>query len=241
MIKLVNLHKRFGDQKVLDGLSLEIPRGKITVILGSSGEGKSVLLKHILGLLAPDEGQVFVDGKECWKLKGQAVNQARKRFGMLFQGAALFDSLTVAQNVAFPLIEHTEKNQTEVMAIVRKKLSLVGLEGIEHKMPSELSGGMRKRVGLARALALEPEIILYDEPTTGLDPLMTVSINKLIVETQKKLLITSIIISHDIESTFQVADKVAMLHSGKILVEGTPETLKQSSDPFVRAFLGVGA
>jgi phospholipid/cholesterol/gamma-HCH transport system ATP-binding protein len=237
MIQLINLHKSFGPQKVLDGVNLEIPEGSITVILGRSGEGKSVLIKHIIGLLTADSGQVVVDGIDIMKLKPADLNEFRKRFGMLFQNGALFDSLNVQDNVAFPLKEHTRLSKEEIDRIVEEKLALVGLRGIGHKMPAELSGGMRKRVGLARAIALSPQIILYDEPTTGLDPIMTDSVNNLILETQKKLHVTSVVISHDIESTFRVAGKVAMLHDGKIIAEGPPEKFKQSEHPFVRQFL----
>jgi phospholipid/cholesterol/gamma-HCH transport system ATP-binding protein len=237
MIQLINLYKSFNSHAVLRGVNLEIPSGGITVILGPSGEGKSVLLKHIIGLIRPDSGRVVVDGTDLAKLSDQELNEFRKRFGMLFQGAALFDSLTVEENVAFPLREHTMLPPDEIARKVREKLTLVGLEKAAGKMPSELSGGMRKRVGLARAIALEPKIILYDEPTTGLDPLMTEAINQLIVEMQKKLHVTSVVISHDVESTFEMADGVAMIHDGKIIERGTPEEFRKSAHPFVRKFL----
>ncbi len=237
MIELRGVHKSFNGHHVLRGIDLQIPDRKVTVILGPSGEGKSVLLKHIIGLLQPDRGRVLVDGEDLAAKSPHDLNEFRKRFGMLFQGAALFDSLTVRENVAFPLREHTRLAPEAIDQKVREKLKLVGLETAIDKKPSELSGGMRKRVGLARAIALEPRIILYDEPTTGLDPLMTDSINRLIVETQKKLGITSVIISHDIESTFQVADLVAMLHEGRIVASGTPEELRRSEHPFVKRFL----
>lgn len=237
MIQLIDLHKSFNAHPVLRGVSLEIPAGKITVILGPSGEGKSVLLKHIIGLVRPDSGKVVVDGTDLSKLSDQELNEFRKRFGMLFQGAALFDSLTVEENIAFPLKEHTKLPLDEIAKKVREKLALVGLEKAIGKMPSELSGGMRKRVGLARAIALEPKIILYDEPTTGLDPLMTEAINQLIIEMQKKLHVTSVVISHDIESTFEMADGVAMIHDGKIVERGTPEEFRRSAHPFVQEFL----
>lgn len=239
MIQLINLRKSFNSHPVLQGVNLEIPSGKITVILGPSGEGKSVLLKHIIGLVRPDSGRVIVDGTDLSTLTDQKLTAFRKKFGMLFQGAALFDSLTVEENVAFPLKEHTKLPPDEIAKKVREKLALVGLEKAIGKMPSELSGGMRKRVGLARAIALEPSIILYDEPTTGLDPLMTEAINQLIVEMQKKLQVTSVVISHDIESTFETADRVAMLHEGKIIERGTPEEFRRSADPFVQKFLKV--
>ncbi len=237
MIQINNLHKSFGEQKVLDGVNLEIPTGTITVILGRSGMGKSVLLKHMIGLLHADEGEVKVDGTDIMSLPDSDLYEFRKRFGMLFQNAALFDSLNVFDNVAFPLREHTKYTESEIAKIVQEKLALVGLFRIDHKMPSELSGGMRKRVGLARAIALSPKIILYDEPTTGLDPLMTDSVNRLILETQQKLHITSVVISHDIESTFFLADRVAMLHEGKIVEQSSPTQFRKSAHPFVKQFL----
>lgn len=237
MIQIKNLHKAFGEQKVLDGVNLEIPTGTITVILGRSGMGKSVLLKHIIGLLRADAGQLIVDGKDLMGLSDVELYECRKRFGMLFQNAALFDSMNAFDNVAFPLREHSSHSEDEIADIVHEKLALVGLKDVDRKMPSELSGGMRKRVGLARAIALSPKIILYDEPTTGLDPLMTDSVNHLILETQKKLHVTSVVISHDIESTFSLADKVAMLHEGKIIEQGPPDQFRKSSHPFVRQFL----
>jgi phospholipid/cholesterol/gamma-HCH transport system ATP-binding protein len=237
VIQFIDVHKSFNSHKVLNGLNLEIPARKITVILGPSGEGKSVLLKHMIGLVRPDRGRVVVDGTDLSGLNEKALNEFRKKFGMLFQNAALFDSFNVEENVAFPLREHTKLTDAEIAERVKQKLQLVGLEGALAKMPSELSGGMRKRVGLARAIALEPSIILYDEPTTGLDPLMTDTINRLIVDTQKKLGLTSVIISHDIETTFQVADFVAMLHEGVIIEQGNSESFQKSGHPFVRKFL----
>lgn len=240
MIQLIDLYKSFNGQPVLRGVDLEIPAGKITVILGPSGEGKTVLLKHIIGLTRPDRGRVVVDGIDLAGLDDQELNRFRKRFGMLFQSGALFDSLTVAENVAFPLKEHTSLPVSEIERRVLEKLALVGLEKAVRKMPSELSGGMRKRVGLARAIALDPGIILYDEPTTGLDPLMTDAINRLILDMQQKLKVTSVIISHDIESTFRVADLVAMLHEGRIIASGTPTALSKTAHPFVQKFLQKG-
>ncbi|PIR18091.1 MAG: ABC transporter ATP-binding protein [Deltaproteobacteria bacterium CG11_big_fil_rev_8_21_14_0_20_49_13] len=239
MIKLVNVHKKFGGQKVLDGVTLDIPKGKITVVIGASGVGKSVLLKHMIGLLKPDSGKVFVDGIDLSNLSPVQLVNIRKKFGMLFQGAALLDSLNVFDNVAFPLVEHKKLSPSEIKRIVHEKLELVGLKNIDHKMPSELSGGMRKRVGLARAIILQPETMLYDEPTTGLDPIMTDSVDNLILDMQQKLKITSVVISHDIASAFTVADQIAMLHEGKIVEAGPPQRLKESRDPFVRKFIGV--
>lgn len=236
-IKIVNVTKRFADQVVLDGINLEIPKGKITVILGRSGIGKSVLLKHMIGLLRPDRGNVFVDGVDIWTLDPEGLNHLRGRFGMLFQGAALFDSLNVFENVAFPLVEHTDFSKEEIERVVEEKLAVVGLKGVGGKMPSELSGGMRKRVGLARAIAREPEIILYDEPTTGLDPVMSDSVDKLILRTQRELNITSVVISHDISSAFKIGDNLAMIEEGRVIAEGNPDTFKKSNHPLVKRFL----
>jgi len=237
MIKLVDLHKSFKKQKVLDGLNLDIEDGKTTVIIGRSGGGKSVLLKHIIGLLCPDSGQVLLDGTDLTKLDERGLNEARKRFGMLFQEAALFDSMTVGENVAFPLREHTKMTEKEIRETIAERLRSVGLTGVEGKMPSELSGGMRKRVGLARAIAMRPEIVLFDEPTTGLDPIMTEAINRLIIDTQKNFNLTCVVISHDIQSIFEVGHKIAMLHEGKIIQYGTPDEFKASQNPVIVQFL----
>jgi len=237
MIKLVDIHKSFGRQKVLGGINLEIEDGKTTVIIGGSGGGKSVLLKHIIGLLRPDRGQVLVDGVDIATLNDRDLNEIRKKFGMLFQEAALFDSMNVMENVAFPLREHTKKKETEIRQIVADMLKAVGLPGVEGKMPSELSGGMRKRVGLARAIAMHPQIVLFDEPTTGLDPVMTEAINELIVETQKNFDLTCVVISHDVQSIFTVGHKIAMLYEGEIIEYGTSEEIRESSNPVLRQFL----
>lgn len=237
MIRLVDLHKSFGKQKVLGGIDLQIEEGKTTVIIGQSGGGKSVLLKHIIGLLRPDSGQVLIDGTDMAKLGESKLNEIRKNFGMLFQEAALFDSMTVGENVAFPLREHTRMKEKEIRETVAERLHSVGLTGVEEKMPSELSGGMRKRVGLARAIALHPQIVLFDEPTTGLDPVMTEAINRLIIDTQKKFNLTCVVISHDIQSIFEIGDRIAMLYEGKIIEYGTPEELKASRNPVMVQFL----
>lgn len=237
MIHLKNLHKSFGPQDVLKGVNLEIPDGKITVIIGRSGEGKSVLLKHLMYLIRPDQGEVMVDGTDLASLADRDLKEFRKKFGMLFQHAALFDSLNVFDNVAFPLVEHSDMTEGKIKERVHEVLSLVGLKNVDQKLPSELSGGMRKRVGLARAIALMPKILLYDEPTTGLDPIMTDAIDQLILNTQKQLGITSVVISHDIKATFKIADKVAMLHEGEILLEGNERVFHQSKNSFVKAFL----
>ena len=237
MIKLADLRKSFGKQKVLDGLDLEIEAGKTTVIIGRSGGGKSVLLKHIIGLLRPDSGEVLIDGVDITKLGDKDLNEIRKKFGMLFQEAALFDSMTVGDNVAFPLREHARMEEKEIRKIVTDRLHAVGLTGVERKMPSELSGGMRKRVGLARAIAMHPQIVLFDEPTTGLDPVMTEAINRLIIDTQKQFHFTCVVISHDIQSIFKIADRIAMLYEGKIIEYGTPEEIRASQNPVIVQFL----
>jgi len=237
MIQLVDIHKSFGRQKVLDGLNLTIEAGKTTVIIGRSGGGKSVLLKHIIGLIRPDQGQVLVDGEDITVLDDKALNEVRKKFGMLFQEAALFDSMNVAENVAFPLREHTKMSNEEILEIVRDRLRAVGLSGVEEKMPSELSGGMKKRVGLARALAMRPQIVLFDEPTTGLDPVMAEAINQLIVETQRAFSLTCVVISHDIQSVFEIGHHVAMLYDGRIIEYGTPEEVRASQNPVMVQFL----
>ena len=237
MIKLIKVSKSFNGQKVLDDLDLNIDSERITVIIGQSGGGKSVLIKHIIGLIRPDSGQIIIDGIDITNLNDKKLNEVRKKFGMLFQDAALFDSMTVGENVAFPLKEHKRLSRKEINKIVDDKLNLVGLDNVTNKMPSELSGGMRKRVGLARAIALDPKIVLFDEPTTGLDPIMRESIDKLIMSTQKRTKATFVVISHDIESTFMIAHKVAMLYQGKIVAVGTPDEIRSSNNPFVRRFL----
>ena len=237
MINLVDIHKSFGNNVVLNGLDLLIEVGKVTVIIGQSGGGKSVLLKHMIGLIRPDKGKVEIDGQDITAFNERQLNEIRKRFGMLFQEAALFDSMTVGQNVAFPLIEHTKLPKSTIREIVSEKLADVGLRGVEDKMPSELSGGMKKRVGLARAIALEPEIILFDEPTTGLDPIMADAIDQLIVDIQSRLNVTCVVISHDIKGTFKIAHKIAMLYQGKIIEYGTSEEIKNGKNPILKQFL----
>ena len=240
MIEVADLHKSFGRQSVLKGLNMTIPKGEITVIMGPSGCGKTVLLRHIIGLHRPDRGTVRLEGTDLGKLDRFQLNHIRRRFGMLFQHAALFDSMNVLENVAFPLREQNRASEEEIRRKVREKLKLVGLENIEEKMPSELSGGMRKRVGLARAIALSPEIILYDEPTTGLDPLMSEVIDNLILQMQRDLQITSVVISHDVFSAFQIADHIAMLFDGKVVEWGTPEEFRRSKVKVVQDFLSKG-
>ncbi len=237
IIEIVDLHKSFGEQKVLDGVNLEIEKGKTTVIIGRSGGGKSVLLKHIIRLLKPDRGHVLIDSIDITDLNDKELNEIRKNFGMLFQESALFDSMTVEENVAFPLREQTKLKDNEIKKLVTDRIRAVGLPGVEDKMPSELSGGMKKRVGLARAIAMHPQIVLFDEPTTGLDPIMTEAINELIIDTQKSFNLTSIVISHDVESIFKIGHKIAMLHEGKIVEYGTPEEIKESKNPVLVQFL----
>ncbi|MFN3681891.1 MAG: ABC transporter ATP-binding protein [Nitrospira sp.] len=240
MIKLVGVTKRLGGQPVLRGVDLVIPPGKLTTIIGRSGEGKSVLLKHIIGLMQPDEGEVWIDGIDIARLRGQALNEIRKRFAMLFQGAALFDSLTVFENVAFPLREKFRLKGADVTRRVEEKLEQVGLSGMGHKFPAELSGGMRKRAGLARALVMEPEIMLFDEPTTGLDPLMAKSIHDLITSMQRKLGFTAVMVSHEIPEIFGISDYVAMLKEGRIALMAESREFQQTDDPDIREFISVG-
>lgn len=237
MIKITDLKKSFNSKKVLDGVNLDIEQGKITVIIGRSGEGKSVLIKHIIGLLRPDEGSIFLDDLDLTSMKERDFNEVRKRFGMLFQGAALFDSMTVAENVGFPLKEHTDLNDEDIMKTVIEKLKRVGLVDVENMMPADLSGGMKKRVGLARAIVMDPEIVLFDEPTTGLDPIMSDSIAGLVLDTQRALKTTYVLITHDISFTYKIADKIAMLHEGRIIEEGTVEEMKANPNPILRQFL----
>ena len=237
IIELKNVHKSFGDQHVLRGLNLSIERDRISVIIGKSGGGKSVLLKHIIGLLKPDRGEVIVDGQNIVPLTERQMTPVRRKFGLLFQEAALFDSMTVAENVAFPLREHTKKNSRQIAEIVDQKLASVGLSGVGYKMPSELSGGMRKRVGLARALALDPKIVLFDEPTSGLDPVMSAAINELIMRTQSDFNTTGVVISHDIAATMSIAHTIFMLYEGRIIAQGAPEEIKNSDNPVVRQFI----
>lgn len=237
MIELIDLHKRFGEQTVLNGLNLQVPAGQITAVIGPSGEGKSVMLKHMIGLLTPDRGEVRVDGASILGLRSSRLNQVREKFAMVFQNAALFDSMTVYENVAFPLEEKTALGDDEIAARVETALREVGLKNVNHKYPDELSGGMKKRVGLARALLLEPQIVLFDEPTTGLDPVIRRAIHQLIKETQQKFGFTAVIVSHDIPDIFEVAHHVAMLYRGEILQFGTPEEIQASEHPVVRQFI----
>ena len=239
MIKLVGVEKTLGVQPVLCGVDLTIPPGKLTTIIGRSGGGKSVLLKHMIGLLQPDRGEVWVDGIEISRLRGKALNEVRKRFAMLFQGAALFDSLTVFENVAFPLREKLRLPDAQVVRRVEEKLDQVGLAGMGHKFPAELSGGMKKRVGLARALVMEPEIILFDEPTTGLDPLMAKTIHDLIVAMHRTFNFTAIMVSHEIPEIFSISDWVAMLKDGKIAAMAPSAEFQRTTDPAILEFIAI--
>lgn len=237
MIELTNIHKSFGSQTVLSNLNLTIPAGRITAVIGPSGEGKSVLLKHMIGLLQPDRGDVLVDGTSIVGLRRSQLNQVREKFAMVFQNAALFDSMTVYENVAFPLEEKTSLSTSEIADRVSIALQEVGLKNVNHKYPDELSGGMKKRVGLARALLLQPQVVLFDEPTTGLDPVIRRAIHQLIKETQQKFGFTAVIVSHDIPDIFDVAHHIAMLYRGEILQFGTPDEIQASDHPVVRQFI----
>ncbi len=237
MIEISNLHKSFGDLHVLRGVNLAVEKGESMTVIGGSGSGKSVLIKHIIGLLFPDRGRVVVDGQALNDLDDRGLNEIRKKFGMLFQGAALFDSMSVWENVGFALKQHTNLSDREIRKITTDKLAHVGLKDVEDKMPAELSGGMKKRVGLARAIAMDPAIILYDEPTTGLDPITADSINDLIVELRKKLGVTSVAITHDMHSAYKISDRIAMLYKGEILEIGTPDQIKNSANPVVQQFI----
>jgi len=237
MIIVSDLYKRFGPKEVLKGINLKIYDGETLVILGPSGCGKSVLLKHIIGLLDPDAGQILFDGEDITRFNRKKLDQMRMHMGMLFQSAALFDSLTVEENVAFALRKHTDLSSLAIHHIVSEKLEWVGLPGSNHLMPSELSGGMRKRVGLARAIAMEPQIILYDEPTTGLDPIMTSAIDELHLSLKKRLGVTSIVVTHDLNSAYRICDRLALHYGGQIVAIGTKEEFVNSSNPLVQQFI----
>ena len=236
-IKVENLIKTFGERRVLDGVNVEIYEGETFVVMGGSGCGKSTLLRHMVGSLKADSGRILIKNKDITNISEQELDEIKKRFGMLFQSAALLDSLDVEENVSLPLREHTKLAPEIIKIMVKMKLGLVGLRGFEKHVPSELSGGMKKRVGLARAIAMDPDIIFYDEPTAGLDPIVGAVIDKLILDLSKKLLITSVVVTHDMNSVFRVADRIAMLHKGRILQIGTPEEIKNSSDPIVQQFI----
>jgi phospholipid/cholesterol/gamma-HCH transport system ATP-binding protein len=237
MIRVSDLHKSYENLAVLRGVELEIHKGETLVIIGRSGSGKSVLVKHLLGLIQPDSGSITMDDQEVTNLGGDKLFALRRRFGYLFQGAALFDSLTVGENIGLGLKENTDLSEAEIAYIVRERLEVVGLSGIEGKKPSELSGGMKKRVGLARAIAMDPDVVIYDEPTTGLDPVMSDQIGELIRDLQRRLDITSVVVTHDMSSAYKIADRIAMLYEGKIIFEGDPETTRGTDNAIVRQFI----
>jgi phospholipid/cholesterol/gamma-HCH transport system ATP-binding protein len=237
VIRVQGLQKRFGAQPVLRGIDLDIATGEIMVIIGRSGGGKSVLLKHLIGLLRPDSGTVVVDGVEITRLRGRDLDRVRDRYGVVFQGGALFDSMSVSDNVAFPLLEKSLLAPAEVRDRVEEKLAQVGLTGMGAKNPAEISGGMRKRVAIARALVTEPEIVFFDEPTTGLDPILVNTIHHLIVELHRKFRFTAVMVSHEIPEIFEIADRVAMLHDGVIVEVGAPDAVRASTNPVVQHFI----
>ena len=239
-IRVRGLNKTFGPQHVLRGVDLDIERGRTNIIIGGSGQGKSVLMKHLMGLLHPESGEIWVDGVDVVPFSNAEMGKLRRKFGMVFQYAALFDSMNVVENIAFPLIERYKLSRDEIMERVRdllKRLDLAKVEGIEKKIPPELSGGQRKRVGLARALIDRPEILLYDEPTTGLDPVATKNVDEMIRQTADDFGVTSVVISHDMASTFRIGDRISMLHQGKIIVSGTPEEVLANRHPALREFV----
>ena len=236
-IELARVTKRLGGRNVLDGLDLKVPKGEIFVIIGPSGTGKSVTLKHVVGLMKPDSGRVLVEGKDITHAGPASLDAVRTKFGVLFQNGALLNSLSVGENVALPLREHTSLPEDEIQRLVREKLALVDLVHAEDATPDALSGGMRKRVGLARAIVRDPKIILYDEPTSGLDPVMSNVINHLILNLKRQLKITSVVVTHDMASAYLIADRIAMIHKGRIVQEGSPKEILQTKNPIVRQFI----
>ena len=237
VIKAENVVKKFGDRIVLNGISLEVYKGETFVIMGGSGCGKSTFLRHLIGALKPDSGRVSLLGKDLSKLNEDSLDTVKKKIGMSFQSSALFDSMTVGENVSLPLREHAKLEKSVVDIVVKMKLELVGLRGFEDLLPSQLSGGMRKRIGLARAIVMDPEIVFYDEPTAGLDPIVSGVIDKLILDLSKKLAITSVVVTHDMKSVFSIADRIAMLYEGKVLEVGTPDEIRNSKNQMVRQFV----
>jgi phospholipid/cholesterol/gamma-HCH transport system ATP-binding protein len=241
-LRIRGLHKSFGEHHVLRGVDLDLERGKTNIIIGGSGQGKSVLMKHLMGLLKPDAGHIWVDGQDIVPLGDVEMSHLRRKFGMVFQYAALFDSMNVVENIAFPLLERYKMSRDEIMERVRDllgRLDLAGVSGIEQKFPAELSGGQRKRVGLARALIDRPQILLYDEPTTGLDPVATKNVDEMIRRTADDFGVTSVVISHDMASTFRIGDRVAMLHAGQIIANGTAAEVLKSTRPELREFIEI--
>jgi len=237
VIEVKDLVRQFGDRTVLNGVNLTVYRGETFVIMGGSGCGKSTLLRHIIGNLKPTSGRVSLLSTDITDLDGHELDGVRKKIGMSFQSSALFDSMTVGENVSLPLKEHTKLDKSIIDIMVTMKLELVGLRGFEALMPSQISGGMKKRVGLARAIAMDPQIIFYDEPTAGLDPIMAAVIDKLIVDLSKKLSITSVVVTHDMKSVMSIADRIAMLHEGRVLEIGTPAEIKHSQNPIIQQFI----
>ena len=237
MIWIEDLWKNFENKEVLTGLELYIPHGETLVIMGQSGCGKSVLLKMITGLMKPDQGKIWLDGEDVTTLTQKALNRTRRKLGMLFQSAALFDSMTVAENVGFMVSQHMKLSKREIDEIVAEKLHLVQLDGTQDLKPAELSGGMRKRVGLARAIACNPEVILYDEPTTGLDPITALEINRLIRDLHQKLQVTSVVVTHDMASAFSVGTRMAMIHQGQVIAHGTPDEIWKIDNPVLQQFI----
>jgi len=237
LIAVEELHRRFGDKEVLRGVDLDIPPGLVTAIIGASGSGKSVLVKHIIGLLQPTSGRIRFRGQDLTAMGRRPRDRLRRHFGMLFQHSALFDSMSVEDNIAFPLVEHTRWSRREIRRTVAEKLELLGLAGTGQMFPADLSGGMRKRVALARAIVLNPDVLIYDEPTTGLDPITTLQVDRMIKETQERLHVTSVVISHDMASTFRIADRIAMIHEGRIVECAPPDRFRDSSRAEVRQFL----
>ncbi|MDH7513224.1 MAG: ABC transporter ATP-binding protein [Clostridiales bacterium] len=237
MIRVIDLHKAFGPNKVLRGVNLTVSKGETMVVIGQSGSGKSVLLKLMIGLLKPDAGRIAIDDEDITRLNDEALQRITKKFGLLFQGSALFDSMTVAENVRFGLERHTCYSPAEMDELVAESLARVGLSGVENLMPHQLSGGMKKRVGLARAIAYRPEIMLYDEPSTGIDPIRADAINDLINKLKAEMGVTSVVITHDMASSYKVADRIAMLFDGRIIEEGTPDEIKRSQNPVVQQFI----
>ena len=239
-VSFADVHKSFGEKKVLEGISFDIMRGETMVVLGGSGSGKSVLIRHIIGLHRPDRGHVLVDGEDIVDYDEEDLIPVRKKVAMLFQGGALFDSMSVMDNVAYGLREHTDLDEKTIREHVHAKLALVGLEGVEDVMPAELSGGMKKRVALARSISMDPRCILYDEPTTGLDPVTANTINDLILDLQRRIQVTSVVVTHDIASAFRVGDRIAYLYEGRMHFVGTVEEAKVSREPRLRYFLSGG-
>ncbi len=237
MIRIKGLWKSFGDNKVLKGVNLDIETGETIVVIGQSGCGKSVLMKTIVGLLIPDDGEIEIENVSLKNISRKKLLEIRKKIGMVFQSSALFDSFSVWENVGLGLIEHSKMSQDEIMRIAREKLKLVGLSDVEDMYPAELSGGMKKRVGIARAIAMNPQFVLYDEPTTGLDPIIADRINNLIIELQKELNITTVAVTHDIISAYKIADRIAMLYDGEIIFDGTPKEVQNTDNPYVQQFI----